>query len=122
MAEDDDFLAQLDAEIVEQIKSSGGGDPWALYLIRALWPYPSGAERQDTLKGIEAQCAKVGRKLRPTFEQTVQRTFNNHNSDRCGHAPKHPLFHCVGGIGSGVWALHHDNAKVWMAKNGYELA
>ena len=110
----DDFLAELDREIAEHIKSAGGSDPWALYLIRALWPYPSGTERRDTLRLIEVWCAEAGRQLKPSYEQTVQRTFNSHNSDRNGPPPKHPLFHCGGKSGSGKWALHHEKAKDWM--------
>ncbi len=121
MTETNDFFAYLDAEIAAHIKRAGGGDPWALYLTRALWPYPSGAERQVMLKRIKLHCAEQGRALNESFEQTVQRTFNNHNSDRRGEPPKRPLFHCDRRLGSGLWALHHDNAKKWMVENKLQL-
>ena len=121
MLEQDEFFAQLEAEIAKHINGSGGSDPWALHLIRALWPYPKGAERQDTLKRIENSCSKNGRTLNRTFEQTVQRTFNNYNSDRKGQPPKHALFHCAGQLGSGIWALHYENAKKWMTENRLRL-
>lgn len=119
--DDDDFLAELDRKITAMIRGGGGSDPWALYLIRALWPYPSGTERQDTLQRIKERCAADGRKLQPSYEQTVQRTFNSHNSDRSGAPPKTPLFHCGGQPGSGLWALHHDNAKAWMTAQKLSL-
>ena len=121
MAEDDDFLAQVLAEIDANTGNPHGSEPWTLYLIQALWPYPAGAERQDTLKRIRHRCIQNGRPLKPTFEQTVQRSFNHHNSDRGGKPPTHPLFHCGGRLGSGVWAVSHERARKWMVENRLKL-
>ena len=117
MAEDDDGLAQVLAEIDAKTPRHHGGEPWTLYLIQALWPYPAGAERQDTLKRIRSRCLENGRPLKPTFEQTVQRSFNNHNLDRGGEPPMYPLFHCGGRLGSGVWGVRHEYTRKWLAEN-----
>lgn len=96
--------------------------PLVLHLIRSLWNHLKGAKRQYILDCVKERCVDVGRVIPSTFDQTVQKAFNDHNSDRAGITPKQPLFHCGGKLGSGRWELHHDAAKAWMAKRGYDLA
>lgn len=70
----DDFFADID----EQIERLGGG--WAAYLVRALWNHQVGLDRQLVIDAVLEDALDRGRPVPPSFESTIQATFQQHNS------------------------------------------
>ncbi len=110
----DDFFADID----KQIERLGGG--WAAYLVRALWDHPMGLDRQLVIDAVLEDALDRGRPVPPSFEGTIQATFQQHNSasNVFRASADSDIFEFVGGKGSGVWGLHRARALAWMAANG----
>lgn len=110
----DDFFADLD----KQIERLGGG--WAAYLVRALWDHQMGLDRQLVIDAVLEDALDRGRPVPPSFESTIQASFQQHNSasNAFRGSADNDIFKFVGGKGSGVWVLHRARALAWMAANG----
>jgi hypothetical protein len=110
----DDFLA----EIEKQIERLGGG--WAAYLVRALWDHPTGLDRQRVIDAVLEEALTRGRPIPRSFENTIQATFQQHNSasNAFRGSAHNDIFEFVGDKGSGVWGLRRAQALAWMATKG----
>ncbi|MBA3448800.1 MAG: hypothetical protein H0T56_14585 [Pseudaminobacter sp.] len=124
----DDETAWL-LEAIDRIEREQAGrqkrreNPWALYLIKVLWPYPNGLARRTAIDRIWAARREANLPMPTEFDRTVQSIFNGHNSQspefrRRGTPPEGDLFYPVGGKGSGKWAVYHDKAKEWVLSRG----
>ena len=123
MAADHDFLAELDREIT-QARRNG---TWAAYIVRALLPRPDCTEKQDVLSNIRRDCEHRGRRAPRSFSDTVQASFEIHNSgsevfEKRGTKQDANLFFFAGAKGDGKWGLHTERANRWMTLKGYDLA
>jgi hypothetical protein len=123
MADDDDFLSELDRKISHAIRHG----TWPAYIVRALWRRPEGMQKQAVLNAIRADCTRRARTMPNTFSDTVQASFEKHNSgsevfSRRQTTSDADLFYFAGKKGDGEWGLHTDRAKSWMLAKGFELA
>ena len=116
----DDFLAdQKRRELRKE-------NPWALYLIKVLWPYPNGRTRMDAIDAIRKLRTGAGLSTPAAFDNTVQSVYNGHNGlssvfKRRNAPPEDDLFYPVGGPGSGRWAVNREKAKAWVLRRNIAL-
>jgi hypothetical protein len=94
-------------------------NPYVRDLIRVLWPYQRGLQRQFVIDRVWALRQPKGLPIPKTFEQTVQSSFNQYNAEsqvflKSGRSPEEALFYPVGGKGSGRWAVYHERAARWL--------
>ncbi len=92
-------------------------NPYALHLIKVLWPYGArGLRRVDAIHRIWLLREPTGLNMPKKFEHTVQSAFNSHNS-LVKDGPD-ALFYPAGGKRSGQWAVHIDRIGPWLRRKG----
>ncbi|MEQ1936091.1 MAG: hypothetical protein ABL962_19730 [Fimbriimonadaceae bacterium] len=99
---------------------------WPAYIVRALLPHPDCTEKQDALAAIRRDCERRGRRMPRSYSDTVQASFEAHNSGSKVFAQRRTtrdadLFYFAGIKGDGKWGLHVGRAFAWMKKQGYDL-
>ena len=122
MSDEEDVFAELEREIAQATRHG----TWPAYIVRALWALPDCTEKQDALAAIKSDCERRKRAIPRTFSDTVQGSFEAHNSGSENfirrRTPRNAdLFFFAGVKGDGKWGLHVERAKAWMARNGYDL-
>ncbi len=121
MADENDFLAELDNELTAAIEAHGG--TWAAFIVRALWDYPFGRERADVLLAVRADAGRRNKSIPESFEQTIQRSFENFNgqSSDFKRAPSDDIFCYPKGKNVGFWSLNRELASQWMKGHGLSV-
>jgi hypothetical protein len=97
---------------------------WTADIIRVLSnarPYMSMNELCQRLWVLRNNA---GFKPPKAFIETVQSTLNHHTSQsmvwrKNGARPEDDLFYSPRGKGSGTWAVHRDQADVWLETKGF---
>jgi hypothetical protein len=95
--------------------------PYVLDLITVLAPYQK-CTRGFVLDMLWRNRKDAGLPIPPEFEASAQRALEYYCRDsdvfkKRKVAPIEALFCWPKGKGAGVWALIHENAKVWVKKN-----
>jgi len=111
----DEIIAEIEAD--EAKRKLKRENPYALDLIRVLWPYgEKGWYRLDAIHAVWKRRDQTGVNMPKKFESTVQSDYNRHTSTSSVFSgkPEDDLFYPVGGKGSGRWAVHRDRAKAWL--------
>jgi hypothetical protein len=117
----DELLKWFDEQ--EKSKKLRLENPLVLDIIRALMPYPR-RRRPDVIDAVFYARNDRGNRIPPTFENSVQTAFNQHNRDssvwqKTADARK-AIFYCPGGSGSGWWAVDKERAREWLRAQKFE--
>lgn len=101
--------------------------PYALDLIRALWPYGErGYWRGDVIDKVWRRRNDASVTTPKSFEKTVQASYNYYCSASDVFAARKAdlaegSFYPVGRKGSGRWAVDRDRAVAWLKTKKLEL-
>lgn len=101
--------------------------PYALDLIRVLWPYGErGYWRGDTIDKVWRLRSDARVTTPSSFEHTVQASYNYYCSASDVFAARkadlaEALFYPVGRKGSGRWAVDRMRAVSWLKRKKLEL-
>jgi hypothetical protein len=95
--------------------------PYVFDLIKALAPSPH-LRRTIALGLLRSTRTRLGLPIPPTFDETAQHSLEYYCLDsdvfKKRRAPTSEALFCwPAGKGKGIWALIHDNARVWVRKN-----
>jgi len=93
-------------------------NPYALHLIKVLWPYPSGLSRQTAIDKVWRLRQPENLPMPKAFEQTVQSAFQQHASESSVFkgGPDDDLFFWPEGKGTGRWAVRRIQAEAWIRR------
>jgi hypothetical protein len=100
--------------------------PYVFDLIRVLALYPR-LSRSIALDKMWCTRKDAGLPIPAAFDSSVQAALQFYCRDseifRRRHAPETEALYCwPEGKGAGVWALIHDNARVWLRANRGSLS
>jgi hypothetical protein len=98
-------------------------NPYALHLIKILWPYQFGVSRMIAIQDIWRLRSPTALPMPKKFEQTVQSAFQQHASESkvFRGAPNEDLFFWPEGKGTGKWAVRRNKVEPWLRQKKLEL-
>ena len=98
-------------------------NPQVLDIIRALSDCTK-RRRSDVIEAVFYARNERGNKVPPSFEKSLQSSFNQHNLDlsvwKKNAAIDKAIFYCPGGSGSGWWAVNQERALAWLTARKME--
>ena len=133
MTEDqaDELFREIEVDIEEimnamRVKQLRRGHTYVEDLIRVLFPHKGGMTRNMVLDALERERKKRRLPIPAKFEEAVQSAYNQNCLGYSAFKRRNLLdsdapFYAPGGLGSGVWAVHPERARVWVKKRRERL-
>jgi len=125
MVDDEDLSIWFDQVIAEieaarEAKKIRLENPWALHLIKILYPRgEKGLRRQDVIEELEKMRKPLGLSTPKAFSETVSSAFQRYCVGaaaymKSGASSEDGFFLMPKGKGLGIWGVDREKALAWL--------